>query len=238
MPAAPGSPRTAGISSRRQPDVARQRRPGGRFPPREDRQSAVHPPSGAINRPASASIRLHQPPAGGSQRRRQPDQARSALRPAFAMGQARPHGLLSAHRPADHGLRHAISAPSDPRRLPLAWCERAVCRQSRIAQGPPGTPPPTPCEFPPTPGKGETPTAPPCGARCKDLGGTEKIQENGKTGVGEVRQGPGSEAGWTTPRILAIPGPAVRVWTPSTMGSVRQMGPSRRARRTCRGRRR
>ena len=93
-------PRDAGISSRRQPDVARRRDwraiSAASGPPGGDQ-----PPSGALSDPASPSV---------------------CPRGFLLEG--------PTHQPADQRLQHAISAPSAPRRRPATGIERPMCRQS------------------------------------------------------------------------------------------------------------
>ena len=146
VPAAPGSPRTVGIS-----------------------------PAGSPTWPGSADWRAISAPRGPPVRR------------PLALGRHQPH------RPA-FGLRSAFTNPPAARsaagsapRTPLAggrWRVRTPCVQAIPNRpGSPGPPTGPPCQFPPTPGEGETPSAPPFGTRCKFRGyRARKNQENGKAG--------------------------------------------------------
>ncbi len=191
--------------------VARQRRlaavsgpsnpPGGRQPA----LGRHHPPRGAtlsghrpsIGRDLPLVTRLQggsQPPQRCRQPDRQPAQPRSALRAGSPHGPTRPHGPLSAHRAADHGLRHAISAPRAPRRRPLAWGERRVWRQTRRAQGPPAPHPAPPCQFPARRRRGvEHPSRPPLSPISKS-GGYRARKKIRKWKAGGGSPGPRSGA--------------------------------------------
>ena len=121
-------PRAAGVSSRRQPNVARQRRLAVIFRPWWDRsQPATRPraPSGAISSPTSASIPPSPNPAlQGGQQARQPDQLRFALtRRALPWPGHAPHGLPSAHHVPDSTCHQR---PGDLPATRLERCERGM----------------------------------------------------------------------------------------------------------------
>ena len=144
------------------------------------------PPSAAIGPASARDLPLVTRLQGGSQpqqRCRQPDSAAGSA-PLSAQGRlshgpTRPHGPLSAHRAADHGLRHAISAPRAQRRRPLAWCERRVWKANAMRPGTPGPPPGPPCQFPARRRRGVEPLPPPCRSHFQ-IRGVQGQKKSGK----------------------------------------------------------
>ena len=153
----------------RRPSAARR---GSRSPPRGPAAGAGPAPQ----RTAAASICPRHPPAGGSQRPTAPPAARSAPLSAqgrISHGLTRPHGPLSAQRPT---MRcDTPSAPVHPSAAAVGVvCERAVCRQSRIAQGPPAPHPAPPVSSHPPPARAKHLPRSPAGPIC-EIGGTPML---------------------------------------------------------------
>ena len=197
-PASGADPAKAGIGDHRPLDVARQRRLAGRFRPRVARQAAGNPPSGAIVRP-STTFGGHQRPRIGLNPPRHPpagwltaphstggSQPRSALRAGSRMARHAPMGRSALGRPWA-ATRH--QRPERPAPAAVGVVRTRCVQAIPHVAGSPATPAGPPCQFPPTPREGETPTAPPCGSRCKIQGvpGQKKKSGSGKSGAGPAR---------------------------------------------------